>query len=60
MEKCLQEKEVDMFLIALGPTGTVLASRLFHKNLRALDIGHLNNSYDTVFLNSVRPESLSY
>lgn len=56
IEKCKLVKNVDMFLIALGPTGTVLASRLHKLGYRALDIGHLNNSYDTVFNNAPRPE----
>lgn len=56
VEKCRQKQNVDMFLIALGPTGTVLASRLFKLGYRALDIGHLNNSYDNVFSNALRPE----
>lgn len=56
IEKCKLVKNVDMFLIALGPTGTVLASRLYQLGYRALDIGHLNNSYDTVFNNAPRPE----
>lgn len=58
MEKCKTVKNVDMFLIALGPTGTVLAHRLYKLGYRALDIGHLNNSYDTVFNNAPRPERL--
>lgn len=58
MEKCMAVKGVDMFLIALGETGTVLAYRLHKLGYRALDIGHLNNSYDTVFNNKPLPEHL--
>lgn len=50
------QNDVDMFLIALGPTGTVLAARLAKLGMQALDIGHLNNSYDTVYLGIGTPE----
>lgn len=51
--------EADIFLIALGPAGTVLASRLHQAGKWALDIGHLNNSYDTVFLGMDNPEGIN-
>lgn len=57
---CLKEKNIDIFLIALGPTGTALAARLHNSGRRALDIGHLNNSFDTVFEGCVRPEKVKY
>lgn len=56
--QCKQQMNVDMFLIALGPTGTILANRLYQAGYRALDIGHLNNSYDTVFKNFPMPEAI--
>lgn len=56
MTQCRQKQNIDIFLIALGPTGTVLASRLHKIGQRTLDIGHLNNSYDTAFNNAPRPE----
>jgi hypothetical protein len=59
-QQCIVKKDVDMFLIALGPTGTALAARLHQYGLRGLDIGHLNNSYDTVFLNKARPEQIDF
>lgn len=49
--------KADVFLIALGPAGTVLASRLHKAGKWALDIGHLNNSYNTVFLDMDNPEA---
>lgn len=55
---CKKQNNIDIFLIALGPTGTVLANRLHQSNYRALDIGHLNNSYDTVFNNAEKPEAI--
>lgn len=35
-----------LVLIALGPTGTVLAKRLSDLGYQALDIGHITSSYD--------------
>lgn len=35
-----------LLLIALGPTGTVLAKRLSDFGYQALDIGHITSSYD--------------
>lgn len=58
--ECLNKGNVDLYLIALGPTGTALAARLAKNGKWALDIGHLNNSYDTVFLNKERPENVPY
>ncbi|MDO4640274.1 MAG: GT-D fold domain-containing glycosyltransferase [Neisseria sp.] len=60
IHKSLKQSNVDLFLIALGPTGTAVASRLYNKGYRALDIGHLNNSYDTAFHNAPRPEHITY
>ncbi|QRQ80003.1 GT-D fold domain-containing glycosyltransferase [Glutamicibacter protophormiae] len=49
--------EVDIFVIALGPAGTVLAYELAKRGIRGLDIGHLSDSYLNVFHNAKRPES---
>lgn len=38
-----------LILIALGPTGTVLAKRFSDIGYQALDIGHITSSYDAVF-----------
>lgn len=35
-----------LFLIALGPTATVLAYRLFKAGYRALDVGHMDVEYE--------------
>lgn len=56
--QCMKKKNIDLFLIALGPAGTVLSARLSDKNKIALDIGHLTNSYDTAFNGKPAPESL--
>jgi hypothetical protein len=50
--------KADVFLVALGPSGTILASRLARKGRRALDIGHISASYGNVFKGDVRPEAL--
>lgn len=60
LELCLSLDDIDMFLIALGPTGTVLASRLALVGRRAIDIGHMPNSYDTVFKGGRIPERIRY
>lgn len=38
-----------LILIALGPTGTVLAKRFSDLGYQALDIGHITSSYDAAF-----------
>ena len=38
--------DFDMVLIALGPTASVLAYRLYKKGLHALDIGHIDIEYE--------------
>jgi|GEM_PF-1064904 len=47
----------DLALIALGPAGTVLARRLHRAGVRALDIGHLSDSYQNVYAGKPRPEA---
>lgn len=53
--------DVDLFLIALGPTGTVLAGHLASEaggSRHAIDIGHLASSYSNVFSGGKVPEGL--
>lgn len=53
--------DVDTFLIALGPSGTVLAGRLASELAgfrQAVDIGHLASSYANVFRGGRIPEQL--
>lgn len=52
------ESNADVFLIALGPAGTLLAARLASAGRQALDIGHLSASYRSVFKGTARPEAL--
>lgn len=56
LEEEALESTADVHLLALGPTGTLLAARLAARGRRALDIGHLSASYRTVFAGSARPE----
>lgn len=44
-EACKQNKNV-LFLIALGPTATVLAYDLFKAGYQAIDIGHVDVEYE--------------
>lgn len=56
-----QRTEDDIYLIALGPSGTVLAGHLASEaggNRHAVDIGHLVSSYRNVFQNGAQPEQL--
>lgn len=58
LSKCLiQDKEV-LFIIAAGPTATVLAFDLAKSGYQALDIGHLPNCYDQYLGKIKSPESL--
>jgi len=47
----------DIVLIALGPAGTVLASQLAKAGRRAIDIGHISDSYENVFRDGAWPEA---
>lgn len=38
-----------LILIALGPSGTVLAKRLAGRGIQALDVGHITSSYEEAF-----------
>lgn len=51
-------KDIDIYLIALGPTGTILAAYLSAKGYHAIDIGHLASSYLNVFKGGSNPEQL--
>lgn len=44
--ECLKQSKDDMFILALGPTATVLAYDLAKNGYRALDLGHLDIEYE--------------
>jgi Glycosyltransferase GT-D fold len=46
----------ELYLIALGPAGTVLAAQLAESGKWAIDLGHISDSYENVFKGAVRPE----
>jgi hypothetical protein len=46
----------ELYLIALGPAGTVLAAELARAGKWAIDLGHISDSYENVFKGAVRPE----
>ena len=56
LERRLLTIPADIFLLSLGPTATVLAARLSRHGRRAIDIGHIASSYNSVFLGASRPE----
>lgn len=45
-EKIEEVREEELVLLALGPTATIIASDLADKNIRAIDIGHLDIEYE--------------
>lgn len=46
-----------LFLVALGPAGTVLTHDLAERGEQALDVGHISDSYQNVFAGEAWPES---
>lgn len=46
LECCLSQKKDDLFLLALGPTATVLAYDLCKAGYQAVDIGHIDLEYE--------------
>lgn len=50
--------DADIFLISLGPAGTVLSARMALAGKRAIDIGHITNSYANIFKGQASPEML--
>lgn len=49
--------DADLFLISLGPAGTVLANDLAKTGRQAIDIGHISDSYQNVFEDGLWPEN---
>ena len=46
LTECLKQPKNKLFIMALGPTATVLAEDLTNHGYRALDIGHLDTAYE--------------
>lgn len=51
--------EGELQLVSLGPAGTVLTAELAARGHRALDIGHISDSYRNVFHGGAWPERLA-
>lgn len=60
LQTALQCKNVDLFLIALGPTATILAYDLAKNNYQALDIGHLDIEYEWHLAGSTKKEAIAH
>ncbi|MGP5604304.1 GT-D fold domain-containing glycosyltransferase [Corynebacterium casei] len=54
--KNVEERDTELFLLSLGPAGTLLSVELVKAGYRALDIGHISNSYSVAFEGGVWPE----
>lgn len=57
VEELALRERADIFLVSLGPAGTVLANRLARSGLRAIDIGHISDSYTNAFQGGAWPEA---
>lgn len=58
LEKCCKKNKEYLFLIAAGPTATVLAYDLALKGYQAIDIGHFPNCYKEYLGEILSPEIL--
>ena len=47
LAECLKQPKDKLFILALGPTATVLSFDLTQNGYKALDIGHLDTCYET-------------
>lgn len=46
LSACLQQPKTNLFLLALGPTATVLAYDLYQAGYQAVDVGHIDLEYE--------------
>ncbi|MHA3725128.1 GT-D fold domain-containing glycosyltransferase [Leucobacter sp. HY1910] len=53
------QDKADLFLVSLGAAGTVVANRIAKRGRRAIDIGHISDSYENIFLGGAWPEHKS-
>ena len=52
------DDQEELYLVALGPAGTLLTAWLARMGRWAIDVGHISNSWETVFAGGKWPESL--
>lgn len=57
LTECLSYSKDNLFIIAAGPTATVLAFDLAQKGYQALDMGHLPNCYEQYLGTKPAPEN---
>ena len=60
MNEVHKATDTDIFLVALGPAGTVLSHKIAETGRQAVDVGHISDSYLAVFEGGARPESRPY
>lgn len=56
IHQALANTSDDIYVIALGPAGTVLAAQLAAAGKWAIDLGHISDSFENAFNGAVRPE----
>jgi len=52
-----KETDIDLFLVSLGPAGTILTYRLAKLGKWAIDVGHISSSYEHVMEDGLWPEA---
>lgn len=52
----IAERDSDIFIVSMGPAGTVLSHQIAATGRRALDIGHLSAAYLNVMKGQGLPE----
>lgn len=57
MTEVNRDSDSSIFLIALGPAGTILAKHISETGRKAIDLGHLSDSFENVFENGLWPEA---
>ncbi len=58
MEVLEADDRQELYLVALGPAGTLVTAWLARMGRWAIDVGHISNSWKTVFAGGKWPESL--
>jgi hypothetical protein len=54
----LEAESADLFVISLGPAGTLVAAEMSRRGRWAIDVGHISDSWANVFRGGPWPESL--